>query len=113
LAAEVGASPTHFFGGDRGRSSEDPLLNPDCDPARIRAFFVHPKWARRGIERCILAACESAIQAAGFHFVELVATLIGEPFYAALGYLATERYEIHMLADLTLSVVRMTKHFGV
>jgi len=66
-----------LFGGDSGRSDEDALLNPECDPARIRAFFIHPGWARRGIGRCILAACESAIQTAGFHFVELVATLTG------------------------------------
>jgi N-acetylglutamate synthase-like GNAT family acetyltransferase len=102
-----------YFGGDSGRSGEDALLNPECDPARIRAFFIHPDWARRGIGRCILAACESAIQAAGFHSAQLVATLAGEPFYAAFDYSATERYEIPMPGDLTLSVVRMTKHFGV
>jgi N-acetylglutamate synthase-like GNAT family acetyltransferase len=89
------------------------LLNPDCDPARIRAFFIHPDWARRGIGSCILAACEVAIQAAGFHSAQLVATLAGEPFYVAFDYSATERYEIPMLADLTLSVVRMAKQFSV
>ena len=102
-----------LFGGDRGRSGGDALLNPECDSARIRAFFVHPEWARRGIGRGILAACESAIQAAGFHSVELVATLAGELFYAAFDYSAGERYEIPMSADLSLPVVRMTKHFGV
>jgi predicted N-acetyltransferase YhbS len=89
------------------------LLNPECDSARIRAFFVHPEWARRGIGRGILAACESAIQDAGFHSAELVATLAGEPFYAAFSYSAAKRYEIRMSADLSLPVVRMTKHFDV
>ena len=102
-----------LFGGDSVRSGEDALLNPECDSARIRAFFVHPEWARRGIGHGILVACESAIQAAGFHSAELVATPAGEPFYAAFGYSAAERYEIWMSADLTLPVVRMTKHFGV
>ena len=102
-----------LFGGDSGRSGENALLNPECDSARIRAFFVHPEWARRGIGRGILAACESAIQAAGFHSAELVATLAGERFYAPFSYSAAERYEIPMSADLTLPVVRMTKHFGV
>jgi len=102
-----------LFGGDSVRSGEDALLNPECDSARIRAFFVHPEWARRGIGRDILAACESAIQAAGFHSTELVATLAGEPFYAGFDYSAVERYEIRLSADLTLPVVRMTKHFDV
>src|ERR1700719_4340367 len=75
-----------LFGGDSGRSGDDALLNPECDSARIRAFFVHPEWARRGIGRSILAACESAIEAAGFYSVELVATLAGELFYAAFDY---------------------------
>jgi N-acetylglutamate synthase-like GNAT family acetyltransferase len=88
------------------------LLNPECDPARIRAFFIHPDWARRGIGRCILVACESAIQAAGFHSIQLVATPAGEPFYAAFDDSATDRYEIAIPGDLTLSVVRMTKYFG-
>jgi N-acetylglutamate synthase-like GNAT family acetyltransferase len=102
-----------LFGGDGGRSGEDRLLNPKCDSARLRAFFVHPEWARHGIARGILAACESALQAAGFHSAELVATLAGEPFYAAFNYSSAERYEIPVSAELTLPVVHMTKHFGV
>ena len=102
-----------LFGGDSVRSGKDALLNPECDSARIRAFFVHPEWARRGIGRGILGACESAIQAADFRSAELVATLAGEAFYAAFDYSAAERYEIRMSVDLTLPVVRMTKHFDV
>ena len=102
-----------LFGGDSGRSGEDRVINPECDSARLRAFFVHPEWTRHGIGRGILAACESAIQAAGFHSAELVATLAGEPFYAAFDYSPAERYEIPMAAELTLPVVHMTKHFGV
>src|SRR4051812_39745474 len=54
------------FGGDRARSAEEAALDPAQDPARIRAFFVHPEWARRGIGWRILSACESALSAAGF-----------------------------------------------
>src|SRR5205807_2419763 len=54
-------------GSDQCRSPEDMQeLNPHSDPARIRAFFVHPDWARRGIGRAILQACEAAAIAAGF-----------------------------------------------
>jgi N-acetylglutamate synthase-like GNAT family acetyltransferase len=99
-----------LFGGDHGRSEvESPPLDPNRDAARIRAFFVHPDWARRGIGRRILQACEAAIAAAGFRTVELVATLAGEPLYASFAYQATERFEIPLDGSLRLPVVRMTK----
>ncbi len=99
-----------MFGGDRGRSGQDALLDPVREPARIRAFFVHPAWARRGIGRSILAACETAIRQASFRTAELVATLTGEPLYASCGYTVVERYEVPMSGGLTLPVVRMSKH---
>jgi GNAT superfamily N-acetyltransferase len=101
-----------MFGGDRDRPGEDARLDPNCDPARIRAFFVRPDFARRGIGRSILVACETAIQRAGFQSAELVATLTGEPLYAAFDYTVIERYEVPMSAGLTLPVVRMTKRFN-
>src|SRR5262245_6528083 len=72
-----------LFGGDRSRMAVDTLIDPKRDPARVRAFFVHPDWARQGIGRCILKACEEAILKSGFKSIELVATLAGEPLYAA------------------------------
>ena len=101
-----------LFGGDLHAADENVLLDPERDPARIRAFFVHPAWARRGIGRSILVASESAIRAAGFQRAELVATLAGEPLYAAFVYAVAERYEVAMPNNLTFPVVRMTKHFG-
>ena len=99
------------FGGDGARPAEDATLDPAHDPARIRAFFVHPDWARRGIGRSILFACESAICAAGFRRAVLVATLAGEPLYASFGYTVAERYEIPLSDSLTLPAVRMVKSF--
>ncbi len=99
------------FGGDRERDGEDDLLDPAHEPARIRAFFVHPDWARRGIGRSILSACESALCAAGFRDAMLVATLAGEPLYASFGYTVAERYEVPLAGGLTLAVVRMIKCF--
>src|SRR5438874_1986462 len=55
-----------LYGGDGARTGEDALLDPEREAARVRAFFVHPAWARRGIGRSIMAACEEAIVAAGF-----------------------------------------------
>jgi GNAT superfamily N-acetyltransferase len=98
-----------LYGGDSGRSVEDGLLDPQRDAARVRAFFVHPAWARRGIGRSIMMACELAIVRAGFRTVDIVATLAGEPLYAAFGYAVVERYEIPMADSLSLPVVRMNK----
>lgn len=101
-----------MFGGDRNRPGEDALLDPGQDPARIRAFFVHPACARRGIGQSILARCEAEILAAGFQTAELVATLAGEPLYAACGYVVVERHEVPMAGGLALPVVRMAGHFS-
>jgi GNAT superfamily N-acetyltransferase len=98
-----------LYGGDRDRAGEDAELNSQIDPARIRAFFVHPNWARRGIGRSILLHCEAAVVKAGFHRAELVATLTGEPLYARFGYTIVERYEAPMANGLSLPVVRMEK----
>ena len=97
------------YGGDRERAGADAELNPVTDPARVRAFFVHPNWERRGIGRALLQASEEAIGQAGFARIELVATLAGEPLYARNGYAVAERYDASMPGGLTIAVVRMTK----
>jgi len=98
-----------LFGGDLARSAEDAVLDPGRDPARIRAFFVHPDWARRGIGRSLMAACDRAIRDAGFARAAIVSTLAGEPLYAALGYRVSERGEIPLAGGLMLPVVRMER----
>jgi N-acetylglutamate synthase-like GNAT family acetyltransferase len=97
------------YGGDRDRPGEEAELNPAIDAARVRAFFVHPQWERRGLGRSLLEASESAIRAAGFTRVELAATLAGEGLYAKFGYVVAERYDAPMPGGLTLAVVRMRK----
>ncbi|HLX71541.1 MAG TPA: GNAT family N-acetyltransferase [Verrucomicrobiae bacterium] len=101
-----------LYGSDSARTGEDGLLDPQHDAARVRAFFVHPEWARRGIGRSIMVECERAIELAGFRNVEIVATLAGEPLYAAFGYAVTEHYDILMAGGLKLPVVRMAKRMG-
>lgn len=84
-------------------------LDPRRDAARIRAFFVHPQWARRGIGRALLAASEAAIAAAGFQRIELMATLTGEGLYAASGYTVVSRETISLPGGLLLPVTRMQR----
>jgi GNAT superfamily N-acetyltransferase len=112
IAAGGWSKRKSLFGSDHGRSVPDAELDPRTDAARIRAFFVHPNWARRGLGRALLDSCEEAIRAAGFHTIDLVATLAGEPLYAKSGYAVVQRYEVPIPRGLNLPVVRMTKRFG-
>jgi GNAT superfamily N-acetyltransferase len=99
-----------LFGGHGAASArDDSVLDPTRDPARIRAFFVHPNHARQGIGRLLLCACERAAIAARFRRLELVATLAGEPLYLACGFRAVERYHVTLHDGSSLPVVRMDK----
>ncbi len=98
-----------LFGGDRWTGREDSLLNPVQDAAKIRAFFVHPDWVRRGIGSMILEACEKAASAAGFTRFEMGATLTGVGLYRARGYVALENLEAPLANGESLAVVRMEK----
>jgi GNAT superfamily N-acetyltransferase len=98
-----------LYGGDKMKGAEDDLLDPQTEPSRIRAFFVHPDFARRGIGRMLLAACERAAGQAGFTALELAATLPGEPLYAACGFHVIERIEATLPDGVTVPIVRMGK----
>jgi GNAT superfamily N-acetyltransferase len=98
-----------LFGADHRPGREDGLLDPKVDAAKIRAFFIHPDWARQGIGSRILAACEEAATAAGFRQFEMGATLTGIPLYEARGYRALDRIAIALANGESLTVVRMAK----
>lgn len=101
-----------LFGGDQMKGNEDPLLDPTVDAARIRAFFVHPNWARRGVGSTIMNGCTRAAYAAGFRMLELVATLPGEPLYRAFGFEPRERFDTPLRDGTTLPVVRMVRQLA-
>lgn len=98
-----------LFGGDRWKSREDTLLDPKQDAAKIRAFFVHPRWARQGVGSQILDACEDAAAAAGFTRYEMGATLTGAKLFRARGYMPLENIEVPLKNGETLPVIRMAK----
>jgi GNAT superfamily N-acetyltransferase len=98
-----------LYGGDQAKSGEDTRLNPASDAARIRAFFVHPHFARRGLGRQLYAECERAAQAAGFRRMELMATLPGVPLYSALGFSAIEPISVRLAGDVDVPLVRMER----
>jgi GNAT superfamily N-acetyltransferase len=98
-----------LFGGDQMKSGADDLLDPATESARIRAFFIDPDFARRGVGRELIGACERAAREAGFRRFELGATLPGEPMYAKVGYTAIKRID-HLMPDgEILPIVHMQK----
>ncbi len=99
-----------LFGSDKRETRDPGELDPETDPAKIRAFFVHPEWARKGIGKAILARCESEAKAAGFRSFELMATLSGVRLYAACGYSGTERVEYQLPSGKTIEFVPMKKN---
>jgi GNAT superfamily N-acetyltransferase len=80
-----------LYGGDASPGRDPAPLDPRCDPARVRAMYTRPDFARRGVGRLILGLCEAAARAEGFRTAELMATLAGEPLYRSCGYRAVER----------------------
>ena len=98
-----------LFGGDRWAHREDDLLDPAVDAAKIRAFFVHPDWARRGFGTLLLERCENAARAAGFRRFEMGATLTGVHLYERRGYKEVDRIMVLLANGETVPVVRMVK----
>jgi N-acetylglutamate synthase-like GNAT family acetyltransferase len=98
-----------LYGGDQYARREDSLLDPTHDAAKIRAFFVHPEFARRGLGTLILGACENAATSARFTRLEMGATLSGVPFYRARGYAEIENQQVPLGNGYTLAIVKMAK----
>jgi N-acetylglutamate synthase-like GNAT family acetyltransferase len=98
-----------LYGSDHCAGREDALLDPEREAAKIRAFFVNPAWARRGVGSKILEVCEAAAADAGFRRLEMGATLTGVPLYAARGYIEGERRQVPLAPGLSLPIILMEK----
>ena len=98
-----------LFGADRGPGREPELLNPATDAAKVRAIFVHPRFARRGLGTLILARVEVEARAAGFRRYEMGSTLTGVPLYRLKGYVEVERIAVPLKNGEALPVVKMVK----
>lgn len=83
-----------LYGGDHSTGLREPrLLDPGSEPARIRAMYTAPAFARRGVGRALLAHCEAQARAEGFRAAELMGTMAGIPLYASAGYVVLEEIE--------------------
>ncbi len=98
-----------LFGSDHTYLREPELLDPTTDAAKVRAIFVHPAFARRGLGSLILAHVEAEAQAAGFQHFELGSTLTGVPLYRLRGYVEVERVAVPLHNGEVVPVVRMIK----
>jgi GNAT superfamily N-acetyltransferase len=97
-----------LYGGNQTPGRDSKLLDPSVDPARVRAMYTHPAFARRGVGRLILSLCEAAAASEGFTRLELMSTLSGEPLYAACGFRPLERL-LEATGGAPVPLVRMEK----
>jgi GNAT superfamily N-acetyltransferase len=97
------------FSGPGDRADDDRLLDPTSEPARVRAMFVKPDWARRGLGRAILESCENAAREEGFTQLVLGATMPGEPLYRAFGFEEVDRFEVTMPDGVSVTCVEMER----
>lgn len=100
-----------LYGASRYESSRDSNeLNPQTDAAKIRAFFIHPDWARKGIGTAILEACEREAESCDFKSCEMMSMLPGVKLYAVCGYAGTERVGVPIGEGIEIECVRMSKN---
>ncbi len=98
-----------LFGGDQYSSRDTGYLDPKTEAAKIRAFFIHPDHARKGIARAILSRCEDEARAQGFRALELMATLPGIEFYKSCGFVETGNFDLDLTDAVKLELVPMRK----
>jgi GNAT superfamily N-acetyltransferase len=98
-----------LFGADNASVREPELLAPATDAAKVRAIFVHPSFARRGLGSVILEHVEAAAVAAGFRRFEMGSTLTGVPLYRLKGYVEVESIAVPLQNGEALPIVKMTK----
>ena len=97
-----------LYGGNQTPGRDSKLLDPAVDPARVRAMYTNPAYARRGVGRLILSLCEAAAESEGFTRLELMSSLSGEPLYTAYGFRPLERL-LDATGGAPVPLVRMEK----
>jgi GNAT superfamily N-acetyltransferase len=98
-----------LFGGDKRRERDAAELDPRTDPAKIRAFFVDPAHARRGIGTMLLDKCEAEARLRGFSHAELMSTLPGIRLYSARGYTGVEQVQYEVAPGVVIEFLPMSK----
>ena len=98
-----------LYGGDHSKELREPrLLDPASEPARVRAMYTDPDFARQGVGRLILRLCEQAAAADGYAAIQLMATMSGEPLYRAAGYIPIDP-AADVIDGVTVPLLKMGK----
>jgi len=98
-----------LYTGSGDSAGDARALDPETEPARVRAMFVRADWTRRGLGRRILEECENAARREGFRCLSLMSTLPGLPLYLAYGFQPLEDVEVAMPDGVTIACVSMEK----
>jgi GNAT superfamily N-acetyltransferase len=100
-----------LFGGNQfsDRENTTTLLDPLKDAAKIRAFFIHPNFARQGLGTMLLNHCEHQALLNGFTHFEMMATLPGVKLYQTLGYEPVSNEVVVLPDNISMKFVRMSK----
>lgn len=103
-----------LFGGNQFSGREGAVyLDPSIEAAKIRAFFIHPKFARQGLGRLLLIHCEREARVNGFTQLEMMATLPGFKLYSTFAYEAVSNEVVMLPNNVPLRFVRMMKNLNV
>jgi N-acetylglutamate synthase-like GNAT family acetyltransferase len=94
------------FGGDKTKTAPDRLLDPATEAAKIRAFFVDPGMERRGLGSLLMEHCSAEARAAGFHTLELTATMPGVPLYLARGFEPVKTFDLPLSVPVPVTLMR-------
>jgi GNAT superfamily N-acetyltransferase len=97
-----------LYGGDHSAGRDAALLDPEAEPAKVRAMYTHPDFARRGVGRLILRLCEEAARREGFRVLDLMGTMAGRPLYEAAGFRVIEELS-DAAGGVPVPLVRMRK----
>ena len=83
---------------------------PDLN--ELRACYVVPKVARKGVGSALVREIEQIARERGLPHLQLDASLTSEPFYLSLGYTLRERGEHVLSSGLTMVCVKMAKRLS-
>jgi len=89
---------------ERPGAAGEPL---DRSLGHLRHFATHPSWLRHGVGRALFARCAAEARAAGVRRFECYSSLVGEPFYGALGFVAVEPITLEIGPGIVFPSVRM------
>ncbi|RUR04964.1 GNAT family N-acetyltransferase [Legionella sp. km772] len=100
-----------LFGGNQFSGRGQAIyLDPSKEAAKIRAFFIHPQFARQGLGSQLLKYCEQQAYLQGFTKLEMMATLPGVKLYSALAYEVIAEERVLLPNGLSIRFVRMLKN---